>query len=176
MTLGSWLREQNLFSHRPLWYLPLTPVQRRIRLKWCLARSTRNCADWGRMVFSDQSHSQLCPDDNCRRLLRCPGQWEWEPYQTIALHTGPQKDVMVWDAISFNSRTYLLVISRTLTVQTYANDILQPVVSPVLLRCPGLTFQHDNARLHVERVAMNCLKISPTLIWPARSSDVSPLQ
>ena len=50
MTLGTWLREWNVCYHRPL-----TVAHRRVRLEWCSVRSTRNCADWECIVFSDES-------------------------------------------------------------------------------------------------------------------------
>ncbi|UYV79213.1 hypothetical protein LAZ67_17001537 [Cordylochernes scorpioides] len=37
-------------------------------------RSTWNCADWGRIVFSDESRFLLCPDDRRKRVWRRPGQ------------------------------------------------------------------------------------------------------
>ncbi|GFX68958.1 hypothetical protein TNCV_683171 [Trichonephila clavipes] len=49
---------------QPLCHLPLTPAHCRARLQWCLARSDWNHADFGRIVFSEESRFQLCPDDN----------------------------------------------------------------------------------------------------------------
>ncbi|UYV69232.1 CNOT6L [Cordylochernes scorpioides] len=76
-----------------------------VRLQWCRERSTWNCADWGRIVFSDESHFLLCPDD-CRKCVwRRPGQ-RVDLGLTVEHHTGPQQGVMVWGAISFDSRTH----------------------------------------------------------------------
>ncbi|UYV68454.1 NUP188 [Cordylochernes scorpioides] len=66
----------------------------------------------------------------------------------LGLHTGPQQDVMVWGAISFVSRTPLVVIPGTLTAQ----------------------------RPHTARVTMDCLQSCRTLLWPARLSDLSPIE
>lgn len=175
MTIHRRLRERNLCSYRPLRHLPLTPAHRRARLQWCLARSGWNHADWGRIVFSDESRFQLCPDDHRRRVWRRPGQ-RADPAFTIARHTGPQQGVMVWGAISLDSRTPLVVIRGTLNAQRYVDDILRPVLLPFLLQYPGLIFQQDNARPHTARVAMNCLEACQTLPWPARSPDLSPIE
>ncbi|GFX36463.1 transposable element Tc1 transposase [Trichonephila clavipes] len=94
-----------------------------------------------RTVFSDESRFQLCPDDHRRRVWRRPGQ-RADPAFTIAHHTGSQPGVLVWGAISFDSRTPLY---------------------------PGLIFQQDNARPQTARVSMNCLAAYRTLPWPARS-------
>ncbi|GFU13331.1 uncharacterized protein TNCV_3843291 [Trichonephila clavipes] len=67
-----WRIERNLRSYRPLRHLPLTPAHCRIRLQWCLARSGLNHADWGRIVFSDESRFPLRPDDHRRRICRRP--------------------------------------------------------------------------------------------------------
>ncbi|UYV64720.1 K02A2.6-like [Cordylochernes scorpioides] len=110
------LRERNLRARRPLRCLPLTPVHRQVRLQWCRERSTWNCADWGRIVFSDESRFLLCPDDRLKRVWIRPGQ-RVDPGLTVEHHTGPQQGVMVWGAISFDSRTPLVVIPGTLTTQ-----------------------------------------------------------
>ncbi|UYV69420.1 hypothetical protein LAZ67_6003530 [Cordylochernes scorpioides] len=57
MTINRRQRERNLRARRPLRCLPLTPVHRQVRLQWCRERTTWNCADWERIVFSDESVS-----------------------------------------------------------------------------------------------------------------------
>ncbi|GFS57644.1 transposable element Tcb1 transposase [Trichonephila clavipes] len=76
---------------------------------------------------------------------------------------------MVWSAISFESRSSLVVIRGTLTAHQYVDDILITVLLPYLLQYTGLIFQQDNARPHTARVAMSCLTACQTLPWPARS-------
>ncbi|UYV62024.1 hypothetical protein LAZ67_1007530 [Cordylochernes scorpioides] len=137
MTINRRLRERNLRARRPLRCLPLTPVHRQVRLQWCRERSTWNCADWGRIVFSDESRFLLCPDDRRKRRV--------DPGLTVEHHTGPQQGVMVWGAISFDSKTPLVVIPGTLTAQWYVDDILRPVLLPLRSHHPWLTFQQDNA-------------------------------
>ncbi|UYV71668.1 hypothetical protein LAZ67_8004049 [Cordylochernes scorpioides] len=99
MTINRRLRERNLRARRPLRCLPLTPVHRQ-----------------GRIVFSDESRFLLCTDDCLKRFWRGPGQ-RVDPGLTVEHHTGPQQGVMVWGAISFDSRTPLVVIPGTLTAQ-----------------------------------------------------------
>ncbi|GFW56873.1 transposable element Tc1 transposase [Trichonephila clavipes] len=83
------LIERNLRSCRPSQHLPLIPAHCRARLQWCLARSGWNHADWGRIVFSDESHFPLCPDDHLRHVWRRPWQ-RADPAFTIVRSTGPQ--------------------------------------------------------------------------------------
>ncbi|GFV21301.1 uncharacterized protein TNCV_4888961 [Trichonephila clavipes] len=62
-----------------------TPAHCPARLQWCLARSGLNHADWGRIVFSEESRFQLCFEDDRRRVWRRPGQHA-ELAITIALN------------------------------------------------------------------------------------------
>ncbi|UYV69341.1 hypothetical protein LAZ67_6003273 [Cordylochernes scorpioides] len=175
MTINRRLRERNLRARRPLRCLPLAPVHRQVGTQWCRERSTWNCADWGRIVFSNEYRFLLCPDDRRKRVWRRPGQ-RVDPGLTVEHHTGPQQGVMVWGDISFDSRIPLVVIPGTLTAQRYVDDILRPVMLPFLSHHPGLTFQQDNARPHTARVTMDCLQSCRTLPWPARSPDLSPIE
>ncbi|GFV40135.1 hypothetical protein TNCV_1533831 [Trichonephila clavipes] len=74
MTIHRRLIERNLRSCRPLRKMLLTSVH-------CRA-----------IVFSDESHFQLCPDSNRRRVWRRLGQ-RADPAFTIARHTSPQTGV-----------------------------------------------------------------------------------
>ncbi|UYV78683.1 hypothetical protein LAZ67_16002377 [Cordylochernes scorpioides] len=155
MTINRRLRERNRRARRPLRCLPLTHVHRQVRLQWCRKRSTWNCADWERIVFSDESRFLLFSDDRRKRVWRRPGQR---------------------GAISFDRRTPLVVIPGTLTAQRYVDDILRPVLLPFLSHHPELTFQQDNVRPHTARVTMDCLQSCRTLPWPARLPGLSPIE
>ncbi|GFS72721.1 HTH_Tnp_Tc3_2 domain-containing protein [Trichonephila clavipes] len=93
MTIRRRLIERNLRSYRPLHHLPFMPAHCRAGLQWCLTQLSWNHADWGRIVFCDESSFQLCPE-NHRSVLRRPGQCA-DPAFTIECHTGPQPDVKV---------------------------------------------------------------------------------
>ncbi|GFX39708.1 HTH_Tnp_Tc3_2 domain-containing protein [Trichonephila clavipes] len=114
MTIHRWLIERNLRSCRPLCHLPLSPTHCRVRIQSCLTLSDWNHSDCELIVFSDESPLfQLCPDDHRRRVWRRPGQRADSAF-TIACHTCSQLRVMVWRAISFDSRAPLVVIRDTL--------------------------------------------------------------
>ncbi|UYV76682.1 hypothetical protein LAZ67_14001733 [Cordylochernes scorpioides] len=112
MTINRRLREWNLRARRPLRCLPLTPVHRQVRLQWCRERLTWNCADWGRIVFSDESRFLLFPDDRRKRVWRRPGQ-RVDPGLTVEHHTCPQQGVMArllnWFKESENARIKRLI-------------------------------------------------------------------
>ncbi|GFX10797.1 DDE_3 domain-containing protein [Trichonephila clavipes] len=83
---------------------------------------------------------------------------------------------MVWEGIAYASRSTLIVMRGTLTGQRYVDDIPRPHVGPFLNGLPGAIFQQDNARPHIARVAQDFLRLFQTLLWPARSPDLSPIE
>ncbi|GFW50300.1 transposable element Tcb1 transposase [Trichonephila clavipes] len=63
-----------------------------------------------------------------------------------------------------------------MTAQRYVHDILKPHVLPVIQRLLGAIFQQDIARSHTARVSQDYLRTVATLLWPARSPDLSPIE
>ncbi|GFX17410.1 DDE_3 domain-containing protein [Trichonephila clavipes] len=64
----------------------------------------------------------------------------------------------------------------TLTGQRYVDDILRLHVGSFLNGLPGAIFLQDNARPHTARVAHDFLRHFGTLLWPARSTYLSPVK
>ncbi|GFX33589.1 transposable element Tcb2 transposase [Trichonephila clavipes] len=170
-TISRHLAEANRKSKRPFRALPLTPEHRQLRLQWCQARSMWNVTDWQKVVFSDESLFVLGTDDNHVRVWRCPGERYNSPYTVLrhAARTG-------LGAIAYDSRSTLIAMRGILTGQCYVDDILRPYVGPFLNGLPGAIFQQDNARPHTARVARDFLHHFQTIPWPARSSDLSPVE
>ncbi|GFX68541.1 transposable element Tc1 transposase [Trichonephila clavipes] len=79
-------------------------------------------------------------------------------------------------AITYDSRSTLIVTRGTLTGQRYVDDILRPHVEPFLNGLPGAIFQQDNACPHTAIVAQDFLRHFQTLPWPARSPYLSPVE
>ncbi|GFW66647.1 hypothetical protein TNCV_1370801 [Trichonephila clavipes] len=72
------------------------PVHLHVRLQYCWAQSKWNCADWGHIVFRDESRFQFCLDDNHRpvwRSLRQCGNSDL----TSAHHIGSQR--ALWSGV-----------------------------------------------------------------------------
>lgn len=82
----------------------------------------------------------------------------------------------LWGAICWDTRSPLVVLQRTLTARRYVDDILTPVVLPMLSSRPGAIYQQDNARPHTARLSQQCLQGYDVLPWPARSPDLSPIE
>ena len=145
-------------------------------------RPVKNCADWGRVVFNDESRYKLFPDGNCRRVSRRPGQCGGHAL-TLASHTGSQQGIMALSVISFGWKTNPLVISGTATAHHYNYDILESTMLRFvniafihLLRHRGISFQHDNVCPHTACNIMICLQACPILPWPACLPDFCTIE
>lgn len=174
-TVARRLSEGHLVSRRPLRVLPMTPAHRRLRLEWCRARRDWTATEWNQVVFSDESRFNLGSDDNRLRVWRPRGERLNPPF-ALQRHTAPTPGVMVWGAITYDTRSPLILIDGTMTAQRYVRDILQPHVLPLMAGLPAGIFQQDNARPHTARVSQECLRHITTLPWPARSLDLSPIE
>ncbi|GFX11896.1 transposable element Tcb2 transposase [Trichonephila clavipes] len=174
-TISRHLAEANLKSKRPFRALPLTPEHRQLRLQWCQGRSMWDVTDSQKVVFSDVSRFVLGTDDNRVRVWRRPGERYNSPH-TVLRHTARTAGVMVWGYIAYDSRSTFIVMRGTLTGQCYVDDILLPQVGPFLNGLSGAIFQQDNASPHTARVAQDFQRHFQTLPWPARSTDLSPVE
>ncbi|GFX17695.1 HTH_Tnp_Tc3_2 domain-containing protein [Trichonephila clavipes] len=146
-TIRRRLTEVGLRSRRPLRRLPLTPHHRQCRLDFCRPRATWSVTDWRRVIFSDESRFSLSDDDHHTRVWRRTGQRS-DPAFIVERHTAISQGVTVWGAISWDTRSSLVVLQCTLTARRYVDDILTPIVLPMLSSHPGAIYQQDNARPH----------------------------
>ncbi|GFV24024.1 transposable element Tcb2 transposase [Trichonephila clavipes] len=131
--------------------------------------------DWRRVIFSDESRFSLSADDHRTRVWRRSGQRS-DPAFIVERHTAISQGVTVWGAISWDTRSSLVVLQGTLTARRYVDDILTPIVLPMLSSRPGAIYQQDNARPHTARFSQQCLQGYDVLPWPARSPDLSPIE
>ncbi|GFU71795.1 HTH_Tnp_Tc3_2 domain-containing protein [Trichonephila clavipes] len=165
-TIRRRLTEVSLRSRRPLRRLPLTPHHRQCRLDFCRPRATWSVTDWRRVIFSDESRFSLSADDHRTRVWRRTGQRS-DPAFIVERHTAISQGVTVWGAISWDTRSSLGVLQGTLTARRYVDDILTPIVLPMLSSRPGAIYQQDNVRPHTARLSQQCLQGYDVLPWPA---------
>ncbi|GFV18250.1 HTH_Tnp_Tc3_2 domain-containing protein [Trichonephila clavipes] len=148
-TIRRRLTEVGLRSRRPLRRLPLTPHHRQCRLDFCRPRATWSVTDWRRVIFGDESRFSLRDDDHRTRVWRRTGQ---------------------------RSDPAFIVRAAYSNFTRYVDDILTPIVLPMLSSRPGAIYQQDNARPHTARLSQQCLQGYDVLPWPARSPDLSPIE
>ena len=84
---------------------------------------------------------------------------------------------MGWGGVSQHHRTELVVIADNLNAVRYSEDILPHMVS-FLQAHPDMTLQHDNANRHTACSVCDFLqdKNVSVLPWPAKSTDVNPIE
>ncbi|GFX46242.1 transposable element Tc1 transposase [Trichonephila clavipes] len=98
-------------------------------------------------MFSDESHFQLCSDDDRRPVWRNPGQ------------PGP-----LWSSLE---HTYSTTVRRRHSENCFAT---------VPFAVPWPYFSGDKVRPYTEKVTMNCLTACQTLPWPNISPDFSSIE
>ncbi|GFV22401.1 HTH_Tnp_Tc3_2 domain-containing protein [Trichonephila clavipes] len=108
----------------------------------------------GRVYRRGGSHGA---DDHRTRVWRRTGQRS-DPAFIVKRHTAISQGVTVWGAISWDTRSSLVVLQGTLTARRYVDDILTPIVLPMLSSRPGAIYQQDNARPHTARLSQQCLQ------------------
>ncbi|GFT47624.1 transposable element Tc1 transposase [Trichonephila clavipes] len=121
----------------------------------------------------------LTPELRQLYLQWCQARSRWNVtdwQKAVFSNTARTAGVMVCGAITYDSRSTLIVMRGTLTGQRYVDDILRSHVGPFLNGLPGAIFQHDNVRTHTTRVAQGFLRHFQTLSWAARSPDLSPVE
>ncbi|GFS88540.1 transposable element Tc1 transposase [Trichonephila clavipes] len=91
-------------------------------------------------------------------------------------HTTITPDVTMWGAMSYRSRSSLVILHTSLTAQRYVDTILRPVVLFFMARYSGPIFQQDNTRTRNARISLKCLRAVNNIPWPARSLDLSPIK
>ena len=74
-----------------------------------------------------------------------------------------------------------MVVQGNLTAQRYVDNILRPVLLPLLAQHGArrqLVFQHDNARPHTARLTRDFLNNQHVRVmdWPAMSPDMNPIE
>lgn len=176
-TVNRYALNMNFHARRPLQRIPLGVYHRRNRLQWCNFRQNMTVSDWSSIIFSDESRFTLDFNDGRLLVRRLPGT----RFQNnlIAQHDRyGAGSIMVWGAISFNSRSDLVIINGKLNAHRYIDEILRPIALPFLNRDEATIYQQDNARPHSARITKHFLAESkmPILEWPARSPDLSIIE
>ncbi|GFV27230.1 DUF4817 domain-containing protein [Trichonephila clavipes] len=122
--------------------------------------------DWRRVIFSDESRFSLSADDHRTCVWRRTGQRS-DPAFIVERHTAISQGVTVWGAISWDTRSSLVVLQGTLTARRYVDDILTPIVLPMLSSHPGAIYWI--MLVHILRDSPNNVFKYDVLPWPARS-------
>ncbi|GFV28290.1 transposable element Tc1 transposase [Trichonephila clavipes] len=79
-------------------------------------------------------------------------------------------NVTDWQTVVFSDESRFVLETDDNRVRVWRRP------GPFLNGLPGAIFQQDNVRPHTARVAQDFLRHFQTLLWPARSPDLSPVE
>lgn len=173
-TINNRMLEAGLRARKPLLRLPLLPRHKTARLKWCKERKDWT-QEWLSVIFTDECKFNLGWHDGRTSVRRRTNERN-NPACIVTRHTGMTRGIMFWGAISYDSRSPLIIIKGNMKAQDYINDVLRPFALPFVDENPGATFQQDNATPHSAKITTTFLQDVKTLPWPARSPDLSPIE
>ncbi|GFV57014.1 transposable element Tcb2 transposase [Trichonephila clavipes] len=142
MYWDQWIREI-AFTRRPGSFRPRKTSRREDRHIVRNARAqitASSAAIQAQIVYSDESRFNLSSDDNRVRVGRPLGERLNSAF-ALQRHTAPTAGVIVWSAITYNTRLLLLLTRDTKAAQWYVHDILKPHVLPLMQRLPGAIFK-----------------------------------
>ena len=153
--------EDGMRARRPATGPILTAQHRRARLDFVREHQNRRLHHW----IANESRFSVSTNADCNIV-------EVDRYSR-----GP---VMVWVGVSLYGRTDLYVFARGgITAVRYHNDILKPIVRPYAGGVgDDFILVQDNAHPHTARVSMTFVEDEGITVmdWPARSSDLNPIE
>ena len=131
---------------------------------------------WKKVLWSDESRFTLDFHDGRVRVHRMRG----ERYASCCISEHDRYgggSVMVWAGVWYGGRTDAILIEGNLNAEQYKDRIVIPIVIPTAHE-NDLVFQDDNARPHRAALVKSAITSAriPTLPWPARSPDLSPIE
>ena len=134
----------------------LTAHHRDARLQWAQRHFRWGRQQWARVLFSDESRSNLSHHDSGIRVFRRRGE-SFDDNCLIERDRFGGGSVMVWGGIMGRRKTNLIVVQGNPNDQGYINQILQPESVPFLQRHGPAVLMHDNTRPHVARICQQFL-------------------
>ena len=177
-TVRNRLRERGLRARRPARRLTLIQHHRNARTAWARRYQRATNAELNTILWTDEVRFTLSRSDGRRRVYRRAGK-RYANACVEEYESQGGEGVMAWGGISGTHRTQLVILNGAITGLRYRDEVVRPHIVPFLQQHgPGLTLQQDNARPHVARVVQDDLHARqiPTMLWPARSPDLSPIE
>lgn len=125
------LRAHGIRATRPLQRPLLLPHHRIARLQWARTHFYWTRRQWARVLFTDESMFLLRRHDGRIRCYRRRN----ERFLPVCIHEIPNRgygQVMVWEGITVQHRTALVLVPGALTGDAYVANSLRQHVQPVM--------------------------------------------
>ena len=177
-TVRNRLHDQGLHSRRQLGRIFMTQRHMVARLAWSTRHLTWTRQQWSQVLFSDESRFSLEHDDGRTRTWRRTGE-RMIPACVRERRAYRGGSVMVWAGINMHHRTPLYHVQGNLNGHVYRDQILRPLVVPMLRQIgPRAVLQDDNAPPHRARLVDAFLQQAQInrMDWPANSPDMNPIE
>ncbi|GBN58707.1 Transposable element Tcb1 transposase [Araneus ventricosus] len=147
-TVSRRLHERGPFARRPAVRVPLTSVNRRVRLAWCRDHRDWSTDQWATVLFTDESRFSLTTGSRRTFIWRGPGT-RYLPSNIREIDHHGSGSLMVWSGIMLAGRTPLHVFEREGTVTGMRANLVDDFLE-----------NEDIRRMD----------------WPARSPDLNPIE
>ena len=171
------MRHAGLRARRPYIGLVLTRRHRRQRLNWARRYLRWTRAQWGRVLFTDESRFKLRRADGRVRMYRRRGE-RFQDCCVVERDMFGGGSIMVWAGISLHTKTDMVRIAGNLNAARYRDENIRPVLLPHIQANSPMVFMQDNARPHTARDTIRLLQANNIrmLDWPACSPDLNPIE
>ncbi|GFY25485.1 transposable element Tcb2 transposase [Trichonephila clavipes] len=178
-TVRNRLHGVGLYARRPMVCVRLTSRHCRDRREWATEHVNWRRNEWSNVLFSDESHFSIHPDNRRIFIWRDSGS-RYNPafvHESVRFGGG---GVLVFGGISIDKRTDLYIIrDGPLTARRYRDEILRPIVVPYAAAI-GYDFilMGDNCRPHRANLVKDFF-LEEGIVrmeWPACSPDMNPIE
>ena len=150
------------------------------RLEFAKKHQDWTVDDWKRVVFSDKTKiNRFNSDGRSWAWFRDAQELETRTVQQTPKHGGG--GVMVWGCIMWDGVGYMCKIDGNMDQHLYKSileDDLMESIDFYHLNKSKIIFQHDNDPKHTSKLVKTWLSEQEfdTLIWPAQSPDLNPIE
>ncbi|GMF17848.1 unnamed protein product [Phytophthora lilii] len=157
--------------------LPLSTEYKRAREAWAwdMVLSKDPVRSWEAIVFSDEKKWNIDGPDGFQNYWRDIRR----PLRQTKRRQAGGGSVMVWAGISAAGKTKLAVLRGKQNSDDYVHTVSEFLLPFAHLHYgTDFTFQQDGASIHRSKVSMELLREQEVRVlpWPARSSDLNPIE
>ncbi|GFY09721.1 transposable element Tcb1 transposase [Trichonephila clavipes] len=157
----------------------LTSRHRRDRREWATEHVYWRRNEWSNVLFSDESHFSVHPDNRRIFIWRDRGSRNNPAFVRESVRFGGG-GVLVYGGISIDGHTDLYIIrDGPLTARRYRDEILRPIVVPYAAAIRDyFILMDDNCGPHRANLGENFLfeEGIVRMEWPACSPDMNPIE